>query len=139
MRPAARLLTLVIALSPVTPAARADDGRLAGALKPFVDRGTLAGAVVMVAGPDGAPARVSTNVRRGLPDDSRAARGGASDGARSRVVSAGRWFPEAAAVRPRRDLAPPSTRLKEAGRSVGIPARPSHPRSLTACARPPAS
>jgi len=53
MRPAARLLTLVIALSPVTPAARADDGRLAGALKPFVDRGTLAGAVVMVAGPDG--------------------------------------------------------------------------------------
>jgi CubicO group peptidase (beta-lactamase class C family) len=50
-RPSRLILTL-LALVLTAPTVRSDDKRLAPSLQPFVDRGTLAGAVLLVASPD---------------------------------------------------------------------------------------
>jgi CubicO group peptidase (beta-lactamase class C family) len=52
MRPIQRSAQLILALVIAAPIARSDEPRLAPALQPFVDRGTLAGAVLLVSSPD---------------------------------------------------------------------------------------
>lgn len=47
-----RTLSILLLLAALAAPARADEPRVSDGLKPFVDRGVLAGAVVLVASPE---------------------------------------------------------------------------------------